>query len=172
MTFAIVIFGCAVRADGTPSPSLNRRILYGLSAAMGDPEAPVFCSGGPTGKGYSEASVIATILANRGIAPERLILDEESRDTLQNVVAAARFILLQNLEGACLCTDPYHAPRVRMLFTGLGVSSTNGPMVRGRGAIPRGLWLYMRAREVIAYGYDFLIIKLRGRELRKVIASG
>ena len=36
---AIVIFGAAVRPDGRPSPSLLRRIGYGLKAAHAHPEA-------------------------------------------------------------------------------------------------------------------------------------
>jgi len=39
------------------------------------------------------------ILVSEGVPPERLTLDEESRDTLQNVVAAARFIRVSGLEG-------------------------------------------------------------------------
>ncbi len=172
MAFAIVIFGAAVRPDGSPSPSLHRRIHYGLSQARHYLEAPVFCSGGRISDGSSEASVMAAILAAHGISPDRLVLDEESRDTLQNVVAAARFILARKLDGALLCTDHYHAPRVRMLFAGLGISSANMPSALGRGEIPWRHLIYMSAREVIAYIYDFLIIRLRGQALREDIATG
>ena len=111
---------------------------------------------------------MAAILAAHGISPDRLVLDEESRDTLQNVVAAARFILARKLDGALLCTDHYHAPRVRMLFAGLGISSANMPSALGRGEIPWRHLIYMSAREVIAYIYDFLIIRLRVGERMQI----
>ncbi|MDB5453196.1 MAG: hypothetical protein JWO33_1774, partial [Caulobacteraceae bacterium] len=50
----IVIFGCAILADGRPSPSLARRIAYGLRAAALSPKARVLCSGAAGDAGPSE----------------------------------------------------------------------------------------------------------------------
>jgi len=166
MAWAIVIFGAAVWPDGGPSPTLRRRVAYGRQAAADHPDALVFCSGGVGRHGPSEASLMADLLIGHGIDPGRLVLDELSRDTLENVVAAARFIRAEGLEGAVVCTDGYHVPRARMLFRALGVPSRQGPL-RGGPAGSRAYWLRMLARETLAYPYDLaLAVASRRRLLR------
>ena len=86
----IVIFGAAVRADGSPSAALLRRIGYGLQASRAWPDAPILCSGGVGRVGPSEASVMLEVLSREGVAAQRLIPDEASLDTLQSVAVAAR----------------------------------------------------------------------------------
>lgn len=171
MPRAIVIFGAAVWPDGQPSPSLRRRVAYGAAAARADPDHLVFCSGGVGRFGPSEASLMAGLLAGAGIDPARIVLDEDSLDTLQNVVAAARFIRARGLDGALICTDSYHLARVRMLFAALGVDSAPGPIAPGRGGTRLSYWLGMRLRELAAYPYDLAVVLGRRAELRRRIAS-
>ena len=170
MAWAIVIFGAAVRPDGRASPSLRRRVHYGLTAARAAPEDMVFCSGGVGRFGASEASVMAGLLLAAGVDPRRIVLDEESRDTLQNVIAAAGFVRAQRLDGVVVCTDGYHLPRARMLFAALGVASRRGPVSVGRGGAPLSAWLGMIVREAVAYPYDWAIVMRRRRELLHRIA--
>ena len=169
MAWVIVIFGAAVWPDGQPSPALRRRIAYGLKAAREDPDALIFCSGGVGRHGPSEASLMAQHLVAGGADPARIVLDAESRDTLQNVLAAARFIVTEQRLGAVVCTDGYHAPRVRMLFASLGVASRLGPITPGHAGSRRH-WLRMVARELLAYPYDLAIAVLRSRDLKRRIA--
>ena len=171
MPRAIVIFGAAVWPDGRPSPSLRRRVACGADAARADPDHLVFCSGGVGRFGPSEASLMAGLLAGDGIDPARIVLDEDSLDTLQNVVAAARFIRARGLDGALICTDRYHLARVRMLFAVLGVDSEPGPIASGRGGTRLSYWLGMRLRELAAYPYDLAVVLRRRAELRRRIAS-
>ena len=162
MAWAIVIFGAAVWPDGGPSPSLRRRVAYGRQAAQADPEALVFCSGGVGRHGPSEASVMADLLIQAGIDPARIALDEQSRDTMENVAAAAAFIRDEALEGAVVCTDAYHVPRVRMLLRAAGVASRVGPVRKGYAGTRRH-WLRMGAREVLAYPYDWALTRIARR---------
>jgi uncharacterized SAM-binding protein YcdF (DUF218 family) len=170
MAWAIVIFGAAVRPDGRASPSLARRVRYGLAAARAARDDLVFCSGGVGRFGPSEASVMAGLLIAGGVDPARIVLDAKSRDTLQNVIAAARFVVGRGLEGAVVCTDGFHVPRARMLFAALGVAARPGPVSAGRGGAPVSTWLGMSAREVAAYLYDGAIVIRRRRELLRLIA--
>jgi uncharacterized SAM-binding protein YcdF (DUF218 family) len=171
MPRAIVIFGAAVWPDGQPSPSLRRRVAYGAAAARADPDDLVFCSGGVGRFGPSEASLMAALLTGAGIDPARIVLDEDSLDTLQNVVAAARFIRAQGLDGALVCTDRYHLARVRMLFAALGVASEPGPIAPGRGGTRLSYWLGMRVRELAAFPYDLAVVLRRRGDLLRRIAS-
>ncbi|WP_304191301.1 YdcF family protein [Phenylobacterium aquaticum] len=165
MTRAIVIFGAAVRPDGQASPSLARRVRYAVAAARAAPASPIFCSGGVGRFGPSEASLMGELLARADIPADRVVLDEDSRDTLENVIAASRFIRAQGLAGAVACTDSYHVPRVRMLFRALGVDALAGPVVAGRAGTRLSHWLGMQAREAAAYPYDLAVVLWRRREL-------
>ena len=158
---AVVIFGAAVMADGRPSPSLRRRIAYGAQAAAAWPDAPVLCSGGAGPAGPSEASIIAEGLLSRGVAAERLTLDEDSLDTLQSVVATARFVRQRGLDGAVVCSDRYHIPRIRMLLAALGVRSRAGPTAPGLSGTRPYYWAKMHLREALAIPYDLAIVLAR-----------
>lgn len=153
----IAIFGAAVGPSGRPSAALLRRIQAGARAARAYPDAPVFCSGGVGRYGPSEASVMARILESREVGRERLILDEDSLDTLQSAVAAAR---LARAQGATVvaCSDAYHLPRIRMTLAVLGASSVAGPRIDGPYAATLGHRWRMGLRECVALPYDLAIV--------------
>jgi uncharacterized SAM-binding protein YcdF (DUF218 family) len=166
---AIVIFGAAVRDGGRPSPALARRIAYGLLAAHGS-EAPVVCSGAAGRYGPSEAFVMAQALKADGVAAARLVLDEESRDTLQSVIFAARFLRRRGLARCIVCSDGYHLPRIRLLLAALGVAAEAGPVQRGPVGSKRQ-WLRMVLREALATPYDLAIVLARRRGLMRQIGA-
>nr|QQZ51985.1 YdcF family protein [Phenylobacterium glaciei] len=143
-------------------PLLRRRIAYGRQSARDEPDALVFCSGGVGRHGPSEASLMADLLIQAGIDPARIALDEQSRDTMENVAAAAAFIRTEGLEGAVVCTDGYHVPRVRMLLRAAGVASRVGAVRKGYAGTRRHC-LRMVAREVLAYPYDWALTRIAPR---------
>jgi uncharacterized SAM-binding protein YcdF (DUF218 family) len=148
----LVLFGAAVRADGSPSPTLARRIGYAAAVAEADPSTDLFCSGAAGQVGPSEASVMAEMLAG-SVSASRLHLDEASVDTLQTVRAAASFFRANGYDHCLSCTDAYHQPRVRMLFALYGIRCR--PIrLPARGA--RQLRLKMGVREVAALPYDLV----------------
>ena len=157
----IVIFGAAVRADGRPSAALTRRIGYGLAAAQAHPGAPVLCSGGIGRAGPSEASVMVDALTRAGLPRERLIVDEESLDTLQSVVRAAREARRWSAGCIVACSDGYHLPRIRLMLAVLGMRSAPGPQSGPRG----DLWhrFGMALREVPAIPYDVALVAAQRR---------
>lgn len=161
----IVILGAAVRPDGRASPALIRRIKGGFRLAQAHPEALVFCSGGIGRYGPSEASIMAERLTAMGLPSERLVLDEGSLDTLQTVVAAARFIGAHGLPGAMVCTDSYHTPRTRLIFAALGVSTMDGSVKAGPRQMGWPACIRMRLREIPAIPYDGLLALTKRRRL-------
>ncbi|MBS0362707.1 MAG: YdcF family protein [Proteobacteria bacterium] len=165
---AIVIFGAAVLPDGRASPSLRRRIRYAVRAAAERPDAPVYCSGGVGATPPSEASVMRQELLAQGVAAARIVLDEESLDTLQSVVAAARFVRREGLDGCVVCTDSYHQPRCRLLLALLGVPSAASPTDRGPSGTRRYYWAKMHLREALALPYDAAIVLARLAYFRRI----
>lgn len=168
---AIVVFGAAVLADGRPSPSLRRRIGFGAMAAAAWPGAPILCSGGVGRAGPSEASIIQRGLIDFGVAPARLTLDEASLDTLQSVIAAARFARGRRLDGCVICSDRYHIPRIRLLLAALGVRTLAGPTARGLPGTRRYYWAKMHLREALAIPYDLVIVLARRRHFRALVRA-
>lgn len=148
----LVVFGAAVRPDGSASPALARRVGYAAADAQADPRVDLFLSGGVGTYPPSEAAVMAELLAG-AIAPDRLILDEASADTLQTVRAAAAYARHHGYAAVRSCTDAYHQPRVRMLFGLMGFASRPVRMV-ARG--PRPLQAKMWTREMAAIPYDMV----------------
>ena len=160
----IVIFGAAVRPDGRPSPALLRRIAYGRAAAVLYPEAPILCSGGAVRGGPSEASLIAEALAAGGTAGERLILDEASLDTLQNVEATVRQVTEGGHPYVVVCSDGYHLPRIRLMLALHRVASVAGPVPRGPAGASVAHWIAMSLREVLAIPHTVArLLARRGR---------
>jgi uncharacterized SAM-binding protein YcdF (DUF218 family) len=143
----VVAFGAAVRSDGSASAAVARRVGYAAAVAEADPRADLFLSGGVGTYPPSEAAVMVGLL--RGVvSAERLIVDEVSGDTLQTVLAVARYAQAHCFADICTCTDAYHLPRVRMLFGLMGFASR--PVRRvARG--PRQLQVKMWVREIAGF---------------------
>jgi len=98
------------------------------------------------------------------VEDHRIILDEESTDTLESVIAAARYVHSRRYSGCTLVSDAYHLPRIALMFRILGVPISLGP-VEGRSGAPLRHWIYMRARETAALPYDAAITLLRRQSL-------
>jgi uncharacterized SAM-binding protein YcdF (DUF218 family) len=162
----IVIFGAAVSRDGRASPALLRRIGYGLEAAVEQPASPILCSGGVCRPGPSEASLMAEELVARGVAAERLILDELSRTTLENARAAAAEAVRGGHPHVIACSDGYHLPRIRLLLRLAGVESRPGPFRRGPAGAPAAHWVGMSLREGLAIPHNLALVLARRERIR------
>ncbi|MEW5686178.1 MAG: YdcF family protein [Pseudomonadota bacterium] len=158
----IVIFGAAVGPDGRASPALLRRTAFGAEAAAQHPVAPILCSGGVCRPGPSEASLIADELVRAGVAAGRLILDELSCNTQQNVEAAAAEVARGGHPYVVACSDAYHLPRVRLLLRLAGVASRPGP-VRSGPPLVHGLGMTLRESLAIPHNLA-LVLARRGRD--------
>ena len=111
------------------------------------------------------------VLRREGIAPNRLVLDEASLDTLQSVIATARLVRQRGLDRALICSGRYHLPRIRLMLALLGVATQVCQTAKGHGGA-RGLyWLRMYLREALAIPYDFAIVIARHHEFMAVIAG-
>ncbi|URW75292.1 YdcF family protein [Sphingomonas donggukensis] len=151
----IVVFGAAVRADGSASPTLARRIAIAERAVLADDQNEILCSGAVGDHPPSEAAVMAALLA-RSIDPARIHRDDRSRDTLQTVAAAVAFTRAHGFDRCVACTDRYHLPRVRMLFWLFGMPGDTVSSARGEHRGSRAYLTKMRLREAAALPYDLV----------------
>jgi uncharacterized SAM-binding protein YcdF (DUF218 family) len=162
---AIIVLGATLTPQGGPSRPLIRRAGYAAKAARAFPDSPLFCSGAARPGQSSEAEVLAEVLAAAGVDRTRLVLDQDSRDTLQTAVAAARFQRRQGLQRLVVCTEGYHMPRVRMLLSMLGAASEPACDPGRPADAPAAYWRRMLIREAAAFPYDLAVVRWRRREL-------
>jgi vancomycin permeability regulator SanA len=160
----IVIFGAAIRPHGEPSAALLRRIGFGLAAARQYPGAMILCSGGASRPGPSEASIMFEHLVAAGLAQDRLVRDDASLTTLQNIIAAVRQVRQGGHPLVISCSDDYHLLRIGLGFAFHGVRSIRGPVPPGRGEASWRHWIIMCLRESLAIpAYLLILIVRKGR---------
>jgi len=81
---AVVVLGAGVNGT-TPSLTLRTRLDAALEYLERHPEIPVVLSGGQgPGEAITEARCMYEYLTARGVAPERLLLEEKSTSTAEN----------------------------------------------------------------------------------------
>lgn len=118
------------------------RVLETLRLAELFPTARVVLTGGSGrlgGDAESEASIASRLLQALGVSPERLVLEEASRNTDENALLTNRLVAGDN--GAMvLVTSAYHMPRSVGLFRQAGLAVIPWP-VDYRSTVAPGLAL-------------------------------
>ena len=95
----IIVLGCAIRKDGTPTPLLRGRLDRALAFANRQEaetgKAPVFVLSGGQGADecVSEAECMRRWLAEQGVPEDRMILEDRSTDTAENMAFSKKLIL-------------------------------------------------------------------------------
>lgn len=109
----VVVLGCQVFPDGHPSLMLRGRIQAAYGYLTDHPEAVCIASGGQNGsEPVSEAQCIRDTLVSMGIAPERILLEDRSRSTEENLAFSARLIAEHGLPTAvAVASDNFHQLR-------------------------------------------------------------
>ena len=124
----IVLGGAEDRIVGAARgvPALNEAAEREVEAVMLSrrfPDAKIAFTGGDAAilyKSASEASGFASLLTAMGVAPDRLILEDKSRDTFENAAFLKAELGQQGLLGPgarwLLITSAYHMPRAMGVF--------------------------------------------------------
>lgn len=127
------------------------RVTEGLRLALRHPEAKVVFTGGAGGLfATAEASgPVGAFLSEAGVAPDRLILENRSRNTYENAVFTRELVAPEPGARWLLVTSAYHMPRAMGLFRKAGFDvvaypvdyRTRGPedLTRFFSRIPQGL---------------------------------
>ena len=116
-----VVLGGGIGDDGTPLPSTVARAHRAAQLARERPELALICSGGrqsgAPADGPSEAALMRDRVVGWGIDPDRVVLEDESRDTLGNaVLTAARYLHGIEPRPMWIITSPFHLERATETF--------------------------------------------------------
>ena len=115
----MVIFGCQVKPDG-PSALLRDRLDTALDYLEGHPDLTVVVTGGQGDDEHvSEAQCMYDYLTGHGVDGERIVLEDRSSNTWQNI----RYTLELYQSGALepsgkflLVSSDFHLRRIKLLW--------------------------------------------------------
>lgn len=120
---AIVILGALVLPDGTASPTLERRVEYGVTVWQENQTAKLIMTGGKTSTAsLSEAQTMAYLAQGLGVPETALILEEKARNTIENAALTAPILAELGAENIAVVTDFYHMPRALYVFGRQGIA--------------------------------------------------
>ena len=155
---AVLVLGVALGEDDGATPELIARAKAAARAArrlareQGDMPPVIACGGVTPGHRAAEADVLAALLAREGVPRERILCENRSQDTMENMRFAARLLGGAKGRRVLVVTSDYHLCRARLTarragFTALGEAA----------ALPRdGAWKTLRRKEW-AYTLDLLL---------------
>jgi uncharacterized SAM-binding protein YcdF (DUF218 family) len=155
---AAVVLGAAAYR-GQPSPVFAGRLDYARDLVMKRTVSMVIVTGGMgQGERITEGDTGRVYLIARGVGPERILVERDSRTTLGNLCGALHLGSKHGATSFAIVSDPLHLKRALRLATGIGMRAVPAatPYTRYRSIVSRGRFL---ARETYFFGSDLL----RGR---------
>ncbi len=110
---AIVVLGCRVFPNGTPSTALLERVKLAVSL-YDSRRAPLLITTGGTGdSGHAEAEVAARLAMELGVPRKAIHMEARSTSTQENARYCALAIPARSV---LLVTDAYHCVRAQRVF--------------------------------------------------------
>lgn len=149
----IVVFGCLVRADGTPSMALADRVCTGVELYQAGLADRLIFSGGPGEGPTHEAVAMQRLAMQLGVPASAIEVDLvglNTQATVRNVVARDR----EGRQPRVLAVSHfYHLPRIKLCFRRAGWDVLTVPANESRELyhLPRYLM-----REVVALWWYYL----------------
>ena len=121
----LIVLGAKVEADGQPSKALQRRINAAAEYLLENPETVVIASGGQgADEAISEAACIRNGLIERGIDESRILLEDQSTTTAENM--AFSMAMMESGAQAGIVTNNYHIFRALLLAKHAGMENVHG----------------------------------------------
>jgi uncharacterized SAM-binding protein YcdF (DUF218 family) len=133
----IIVLGGAIRTNVSKArgrPTLNdaaERLIEGARLARLHPEARLLFTGGnadPWNQSAREAGFAGDLLQQLGVAPDRLLLEDGSRNTYENALFSLRLLPQPPAGTWVLVTSALHMPRSVGVFRRLGWQVTPWPV--------------------------------------------
>lgn len=122
---AIIVLGAAVVGEDQPSPVLQERLNSALTLYR-QHYAPVFILTGGQGEGepIAEAEASQRYLESKGVPSAAMYLDNQSKNTWENLFNAKQIMQKQGMHTAIIVTDFYHQERAQLYARELGMDTS------------------------------------------------
>lgn len=149
----ILVLGCGLRTDGSPSDMLADRIKVGAELTLST-DIPLLASGDHGRADYDEVGAIAIAAQNAGVDAHMITLDHAGFSTYESMYRAKEVFSAQKV---IIVTHQYHLYRAIYIARELGIDaygvSADLREYRGQG--------YRDARELLARVKDFITSKTK-----------
>ena len=116
----ILILGAGVRADGSPTPMLNDRLLTGVKSYLSDCAPLVIVSGDSEKEGYSETDTMKRVLTENGVPGENIICDGYGLSTYDSIWRAKEVYSCKKI---LIITQKYHLHRALYIAEKMGLEA-------------------------------------------------
>lgn len=122
----LIILGARVESDGSPSPALRNRLTAAIDYLQAHPDTLAVASGGQgADEPMSEAECIRAELIGAGIDPNRILIEDRSTSTAENL--AYSFNILQDTKlSVGVVTNNFHIRRALLLARQAGFENAYG----------------------------------------------
>lgn len=144
----MVILGCQVKPWG-PSILLQDRLDKALDYLEEHPDVIVVVSGGQgPDEHVTEARAMADYLMEHGVEEARILLEEDSHNTVQNLRYTARLLEEEGYDtqqDVVVVSNGFHLTRVRMLFERVWGGDENlSTLAAPSSHVPSRIKMYIR----------------------------
>lgn len=121
----VIVLGCRVKGD-EPSLALVKRVDAAYRFLLNNPNSVAILSGGQgRDENLSEALCMQKLLYDRGILKDRLILEDKSTSTDENIRFSLELMAQFGMKKeAAIATSEYHQKRAKLICNRYGLSST------------------------------------------------
>lgn len=150
----ILVLGAHVWADGRLSNALEYRCQAALEAwRSGLAPVLIVCGGQGQGEPEPEAEAMYRWMLERGVPEDRLIAENQSRNTRENLQNAREIMRERGFQTCAICTSSYHLRRAlwQARDEGLNACGISAPSTKDIVSFVRG-----RFRETCSWILYFL----------------
>jgi len=145
----ILVLGCSVWADGSPSPMLSDRVETAV-ALYKQTGAKLLMSGDHGSDDYNEVGAMKAKAMELGADEDDIYLDHAGFSTYDSIVRAKKIF---GAEKIAIVTQFYHLPRALYIAKQIGITATGIPADRQQYASA----IHRILRELLAQNKDFIM---------------
>ena len=144
----ILVLGCGVKPDGTPSDRLRDRVKVGVSLYHAGIAPKLLMSGDHGKEHYDEVSAMLKLAVELGVPKEDVFLDHAGFSTYESICRAKAVFSCKSI---VVVSQEYH------LYRALYIAESFGIEARGVSAdlVPYARMAYHSVRETLARCKDF-----------------
>lgn len=116
----ILVLGCGVREDGSPSPMLHDRLKRGVSLYQAGAAGKLLMSGDHGRDGYDEVDAMKAYAVGEGVPAEDVFMDHAGFSTYESMYRARDVFQTKKV---IIVTQEYHLYRAVYIARSLGIDA-------------------------------------------------
>ncbi|MBQ0101884.1 MAG: YdcF family protein [Firmicutes bacterium] len=116
----ILVLGCGVKSDGTPSDMLHDRVKVGIRVFDTGVTDRILMSGDHGRTNYDEVNAMKKMATDSGIDPDEVFLDHAGFSTYESMYRAKEIFCVKKM---IIVTQEYHLSRAIYIARALGIEA-------------------------------------------------